>query len=137
MENIVKIARAIIVNDKKILLCHSHTGGHYFLPGGHVEAGETSVETLKREMIEETRVEVTEIKFLLDFPNTFLRDGVSIDEVATIFLAKMASTKIISTEDWIYFDWIPVKDLPTIDFKPKETAFLIMKSIKENQSFWA
>lgn len=125
------------MDEEKILLCHSHTGGHYFLPGGHVEAGETTETALKREMIEETGVEVTEIKFLLDFPNTFLKDGVSIDEVATIFLVKIASTKIISTEDWISFDWIPVKDLPAIDFKPKETVSIIMKIVEENRGFWS
>ena len=136
MENIVKIARGIIVNDEKILLCHNLTGGHYFLPGGHVEVGETPEETLKREMVEETGLEVTKIKFLLDFPNIFLKNGANIKEVATIFLAKIASKEVVSKEDWIAFEWVPVESLTVINFKPTESGPDILKSIEDNKPFW-
>jgi len=136
MDSVVKIARAIIVKGENILLCHNLVAGHYFLPGGHVEAGETADVTLKREMVEELGFEPVGTKFLLDFPNTYTKDGVIYNEAATIFLAKIDSDEMVSRENQIGFEWILTKDLLTINFKPKQSAADIVRSIEENLDFW-
>jgi 8-oxo-dGTP pyrophosphatase MutT (NUDIX family) len=136
MEFVVKIARAIIVKGENILLCNNLVAGHYFLPGGHVEVGETPEITLKREMVEELGFEPTEIKFLLDFPNTYTKNGIVFDEVATIFLAKINRDEVTSREKQIAFEWMPINNLSTINFKPKQSAGDIMMSIEENKDFW-
>lgn len=62
-----QIARAVIFNqDDNLLMIERHKNGeHYFvLPGGHVDAGETSEQAVVREVAEETGLRVTVQKLL-------------------------------------------------------------------------
>ena len=53
-----KSCGCIVINDEnKILLIH-HNVGHWDFPKGHVENGETEVETAIREVKEETNIDV-------------------------------------------------------------------------------
>ncbi len=52
-------ARAIIINSKnEVLMCYSNGLQHYEFPGGHLEENETLKECLKREVLEETGIEI-------------------------------------------------------------------------------
>ncbi|MGB2965018.1 MAG: NUDIX domain-containing protein [Anaerolineales bacterium] len=57
---------ALIFNPEgKLLLVKTHKWkGKYTIPGGHVELGETLVDALKREVAEETGLEVVNHEFL-------------------------------------------------------------------------
>jgi len=48
------IARAFITCGPHVLLCRSVKKAYLYLPGGHVEFGETAADALRREMVEET-----------------------------------------------------------------------------------
>ena len=53
---------ALVIRDNEILLVEYNSnkrGIHYYLPGGGAHSGETIRQTVKREMIEETTVDVT------------------------------------------------------------------------------
>ena len=54
----------IVVFNKDKILVIKHNKGHYGLPKGHVEAGETEVETAIREVKEETNIDA---KIIGDF----------------------------------------------------------------------
>lgn len=57
----------LISNDEgKILLTRSHKWHNkYTLPGGHIELGETMMDAVKREVREETGLDVEVVEFLL------------------------------------------------------------------------
>ena len=47
------IARGVLVQDGRVLLCQNLKHGYTYLPGGHIEFAEPGQEALKREMLEE------------------------------------------------------------------------------------
>jgi 8-oxo-dGTP diphosphatase len=51
--NFHHMARGIIINNNKVLLAHAIGHNNSFLPGGHIEFGESAPEALKREIQEE------------------------------------------------------------------------------------
>jgi 8-oxo-dGTP pyrophosphatase MutT (NUDIX family) len=52
-------ARAILINSNdEVLMCYSNGLQHYEFPGGHLEDNETLQEGLKREIIEETGINI-------------------------------------------------------------------------------
>lgn len=53
-----KSCGCIVLNDKNQVLLIRHNAGHWGLPKGHVEEGETEVETAIREVKEETNIDV-------------------------------------------------------------------------------
>jgi len=53
-----KSCGCIVINDKNEVLLVHHNAGHWDLPKGHVEEGETEVQTAKREVKEETNIDV-------------------------------------------------------------------------------
>lgn len=57
---------AIIYNPKgEILLCKSHKWDNkYVIPGGHIELGERMEDALKREILEETGLDIYDIKLI-------------------------------------------------------------------------
>jgi len=58
---------ALIFNqeDKVFLMTSPKWQGEYSLPGGHIELGETIEEAVKREIKEETNLDVFDIQFLM------------------------------------------------------------------------
>jgi ADP-ribose pyrophosphatase YjhB (NUDIX family) len=60
---------AIIVHDGKIALVTNQSSGKYFPPGGGVEIGETLTDALRREVKEETGLEIEIGRF------AFFREG--------------------------------------------------------------
>ena len=52
-----KSCGAIVVEDGKVLLV-KHNAGHWDFPKGHVEEGETEIETAIREIKEETNIDI-------------------------------------------------------------------------------
>ena len=60
-------AYGIVIQSSKILLTQKKSGpykGLWDLPGGAIEFGETPEETLKRELMEESWIEVSKLEFL-------------------------------------------------------------------------
>ena len=53
-----KSCGCIVMNDKNEVLLVLHNAGHWDLPKGHVELGETEVQTAKREVKEETNIDI-------------------------------------------------------------------------------
>jgi ADP-ribose pyrophosphatase YjhB (NUDIX family) len=58
------IVRGVWMQDGQVLVCRDLENGHCFLPGGHVEFGETAAGALQREMVEELGLSLQVGRFL-------------------------------------------------------------------------
>ncbi|MDX6553037.1 MAG: hypothetical protein QOH74_1525, partial [Gaiellales bacterium] len=71
--------RAVIVrDDHTVLMDRTHHGGRevfYWLPGGGIEPGETSEESLRRELMEEAAVDIEVGRVLYVSENLFVESG--------------------------------------------------------------
>ena len=57
-QEVIRIAAAVILKDGAILTVRKHGGTRFMLPGGKYEKGETPLECLARELMEELGVSV-------------------------------------------------------------------------------
>ena len=58
---LVVSVRALVFRDESILLMHNVNGPH-IIPGGRVESGESHLDALRRELVEEAGVEITGVR---------------------------------------------------------------------------
>ena len=107
------IARGVCVQDGKILLCRAKGGATTYLPGGHIEFGETGRQALVREVKEELGVDAQTGAFLGVVENAFEQHGKPHAEVNLVYELKLpAATPACAREDWIEFEW---RDLAHLD----------------------
>jgi 8-oxo-dGTP diphosphatase len=120
------LSRAVITDADKILLCKTLDLeiGFYFLPGGHLEHGESAENSLLRELKEETGINCIIKNFLGCLEYRFEPGHSSIchnHEYTLIFEAEAeqlkSDRKIISPESHIELVWMPISSLQEIDFR--------------------
>lgn len=122
MNQTENIARGICVKDGKILLAYLKEKGYYFLPGGHVEFGESIFKTLEREIHEEMGLVATAKDLVLIFEHTWNTKDKLVHEINYILMYDLvdAPTTIPSTVDHLKFVWISLEQFDDIVFLPKE-----------------
>ena len=119
------IARGVCAADGKVLLCRAKGGSTTYLPGGHIEFGETGAAALAREMKEEADVEVEVGAPLGVVENSFLQHGERHCEINLVYEMKIdpaAAARLASAEDWIEFEWRDVRDLASANLLPAEMS---------------
>ncbi len=138
IENIV---RALILREERneILLARQKGKDYTFLPGGHIEFGETAREALDREMLEETGSEGRIGSHLWTVENLFTdADHKPCHEIALYFTytfyKRFYSSDVISVEDHLEFVWVHIDDLGHYDLKPDILPELIRNFATGNQS---
>lgn len=118
---------AIIYNkDKtKILLFKSSNRDFYMLPGGKVNELESSEDALKREVKEETGLEISIIDFKCFSECVVTDKEMTYQQVEAIYEASY-NDEINNDEfnglegNWILFKWFNINDLDNVLIEPKE-----------------
>lgn len=118
LAGIETIARGVCIVDGKLLLCKAKGGKSTYLPGGHIEFGETGRQALVREMVEETGLASETGRFLGCVENSFLQHGKPHAEINLVYEMTVADLKVEATEDWIEFLWCPLSELETANLLP-------------------
>lgn len=131
LDHIETIARGVAVRDGKILLCKAKGGTSAYLPGGHIELGETGREALIREIKEETGLDSTAGRFLGVVENSFVQKGKKHSEINLVYELELESPDgtVSAAEDWIEFEWRELSDIDAANLLPE--AFRVLKDNPE------
>ena len=110
-ENRAVTADAIIISDGKVLLIKRGTEpfkGFWATPGGHIDWDETIEEAIKREVKEETNLEVRKLTFLRidSSPQRHPKQAIN-----AVYLAETKG-EAKAGDDATEIKWWPVKELP-------------------------
>lgn len=142
--NIHVVTRAVIIDQDHILLCKTTDlhNNFYFLPGGHIEYGESAKEALLRELIEETGAACNIKRFLGCFEHISRADnkGIHNHEYNFIFEASSDSLTIGNAipqlEEHIELLWIPLSSITEIDFRAESLKKLLPKWLSEKNNIF-
>ncbi len=116
--NIETIARGVCLRDGHLLLCQPARGGRAYLPGGHIEFGETGRQALVREIREELGAEAEAGDFLAVSEDAFDQAGERHCEINLLFRLAVPAlppppAPPAAAEPWIAFRWVPF-DAPSL-----------------------
>lgn len=129
-KHIETIARGVCIVDGKVLLCFPKDKSYAYLPGGHIEFGETGRVALVREMKEETGLDATAGDLLGVVESSFVQKGEQHCEINLIYKMSLvsrlsSSSQVSSCEDWICFDWIDCDKIGGVNLLPVEMVELL------------
>ena len=112
LAGIETIARGVCVKEGAVLLCRAKGGKTTYLPGGHIEFGETGRQALVREVKEELGLDSRTGRFLGVVENSFTQHGKPHAEINLVYeLELQPGAEISAREDWIEFEWRRLDDL--------------------------
>jgi len=120
-----KVSKVIIVKNNKILLLQKKNG-KYELPGGHIEMGESAINGAKREVKEETGLDVTNLK------------KIASNNIRFLFKGKINTNNVTISDEHKGYKFILQKDifkLPLSKWSKNDLKFLKQKEkqqIEEN-----
>jgi len=124
----------LIVENGKTLLTQrigKLGGGTYGSLGGHVEFGESLIEALQREAMEELGITLKDIEFLVcSNIRRYSKHYIDISFTAKI---EAGEPKIMEPDKIASLGWYNLDDLPSPLFEPIITA---LEALKSNQRFF-
>ena len=112
---------AFIVNEKNELLVvrrgKEPAKGTLDLPGGFVDMDETAEEGMRREVREETGLDVREMKYLFSVPNIYRYSGIDIHTLDMFYLCRLkGEIEVKAADDASECFWLPISDIHSEQF---------------------
>ena len=88
------------------------------LPGGFVDMGETVEEGMRREIKEETGLEVNDIRYLFSSPNLYMYSGMGIHTIDMVYLVPLdnGTIDVQASDDAAEAIWIPINKVNPAEF---------------------
>ena len=132
-KHIETIARGVCILGGKVLLCLPKDRSYSYLPGGHIEFGETGRAALVREMKEETGLDATAGDLLGVVESSFVQKGEKHCEINLIYEMRVpvpvtsSSGEVQSQEDWICFDWVECDKISSVNLLPVEMRDFLVR----------
>ena len=120
--NICAATAAFIVDDRDRLLvvrrAKDPAKGTLDLPGGFCDMQETVEEGMRREILEETGLEVGEMQYLFSSPNVYMYSGLGVHTVDMDFLVRVHgdAVDVTAADDAAEALWVPLDEVNPADF---------------------
>ena len=141
-EQIEIIVRGVCIMEGNLLVCHTKSARNTYLPGGHVECGESAKKSLRREIEEELGKNAIVGRFLGVIEHTYRRAGRRLCEVNVVFNVQIdgisPDVDPKSCEDYIEFWWVPLERISTSKLEPSVLRNLLRSWLRrEGVEQWA
>lgn len=121
---------ALIRNNDEYLIikrAQAPRKGFWDLPGGFVEPGESALDTLAREIKEETRLVVDPVTYLGTYPSVYGETGNH--TLATSYLFESKTREVTLSEENNEYVWCRLEDMPELAFIDCENAVKDLKKL--------
>ena len=131
---------AFIVNDRDEMLvvrrAKEPAKGTLDLPGGFCDMGETVEEGMRREIKEETGLEVHDIQYLFSSPNVYVYSGMGIHTLDMDFLVPIhgETVAVTAADDAAEARWIAINEVNPADFGLTSIRNAVIRFLKEWQA---
>jgi mutator protein MutT len=130
---------AFIINDNDELLvvrrAKEPAKGTLDLPGGFCDMGETVEEGMRREIKEETGLDVEKVEYLFSSPNVYLYSGMPIHTLDMDYLVRVhdAAESIHAADDATEAQWIPLDQVNPADFGLTSIQNAVIRFLSEKR----
>ena len=121
-------AAGLIIHNNKVLVHDNINVDYYCLPGGRVSIGESSAETVKRELEEELGKEVEIIEYVSTIENFFEMDNTKYHEIYFIHRVEFENEEDknieytldnIEGKDYLKYKWLDINKIEEYKILPK------------------
>ncbi|MDD1829668.1 NUDIX domain-containing protein [Photobacterium sp. ZSDE20] len=133
------VARGLIRDGDYILLVRAIGDTMTFLPGGHIEFGESAPVALARELSEEASIEANVGAFIGAAENEWFLDGQLQAEINLIFDVETDLSHqetVVANEPHLEFFWVPCAEIEQWNLFPDSLRQLISHNQTPKQAFW-
>ena len=129
-----KSCGCIVINDKNEVLLIHHNAGHWDFPKGHVEVGETEVQTAIREVKEETNIDV-EVNEEYRYTTEYSPKEDVMKEVVYFLAKNISDNKEAQLEEVSEVKWIKIEEaINKITYDTsKEILIELKKDLESNK----
>lgn len=129
-------AAGVMIHNGKILVHRNVNSDHYALIGGRVEIGESSANTIKREIKEELWKDIEITGYISTIENFFELKDLKYHEIMFVYKAEFCDEEDKKIEHAmenveeggesdIHYEWIDINDLEKCHLKPQKIIDVI------------
>ena len=134
------LVRAVIEDHGRFLIAHTKGASNTYLPGGHVEAGESLKHALVRELKEELGLDVEVDRYLGAIEHAWVDGGGNNHEISHFFQVTSFGANEDrppkSLEDNIDFSWLAPSEFDKQNLQPAPLRQLITNLKSQPQTIW-
>jgi 8-oxo-dGTP diphosphatase len=135
------VVRGVILVDGCVLVAHCKGATNTFLPGGHVEFGESLPTTLARELMEEVGLCVQVSNYLGAVEHQWIEGDRHRHQINHVFVALLPNLDALPTlesrEEHLEFFWVRPSELSQHNLMPSPLIKLVEHFVEgDRTTFW-